>query len=462
VYGIASNTGDVTNYGGSFQAYGSNGKGVYGYAAGTSGIGVEGNASNTGDVINYGGYFQAQGTSGRGVYGEATGTDGRGVLGYASGTSGIGVYGGATGNSGKGVYGYAFNTGDVTNYGGFFQSKGTYGRGVFGEAIGTSGRGVFGSATNTGDVINYGGYFQAQGTSGRGVYGYATNSDGVVNYGGSFRADGSSGSGVYGYAIGTSGKGVYGHASNTGDVENYGGWFKADGGSGTGVFGSATNTGDVSNIGGKFYAAGANGRGVRGQAAGINGIGVVGNGPSTGYDFYAGGAGTDYGPFTGGHEVKLSNNFPEEVQSGMIVSLTGETQFRKLENGTVSISSTLPTVELSRTANNKAVFGVFDGETPLPEDHWYEGKKGERFGRVNALGEGRVWVTNINGDIEAGDYVTTSEIPGIGHRQDDDLLHSYTLGKAIETVDWDAVTETVEHQGKTFEIYLLAVVYTSG
>ncbi len=67
---------------------------------------------------------------------------------------------------------------------------------------------------------------------------------------------------------------------------------------------------------------------------------------------------------------------------------------------------------------------------------------------ICSLGEGRVLVTNINGEIEAGDYITTSEIPGYGMRQDDDLLHSYTLGKAIEDVDWSNVKETIKYNGK--------------
>jgi hypothetical protein len=70
--------------------------------------------------------------------------------------------------------------------------------------------------------------------------------------------------------------------------------------------------------------------------------------------------------------------------------------------------------------------------------------------------------TNCNGNIENGDYITSSEIPGHGQMQDDDLLHSYTLGKAIETIDWEKVTETVQHDGKTYKAYLIAVVYTSG
>jgi hypothetical protein len=99
---------------------------------------------------------------------------------------------------------------------------------------------------------------------------------------------------------------------------------------------------------------------------------------------------------------------------------------------------------------------------PLSEDHWYETREGERFATVNALGEGRVWVSNINGDIEVGDYITSSSIPGYGQRQDDDLLHSYTLGKAIEAVDWPSVQEIVLIGEREIKVYLIAVTYTSG
>jgi len=222
---------------------------------------------------------------------------------------------------------------------------------------------------------------------------------------------------------------------------------------GTGVYGSGRR-------GGVFVGPGYNGFGVIGEAPGDVGFGVSGSG---GYaDFYAYGPGTDYMAFTGAHEVKLVNDFPLDAKQGMIVSVTGDTQICKLDDGRIDISSTLPTVQLSARPNDKAVLGVFVSETPLHEGHWYKKKEGERFGAVNALGEGRVWVSNINGNIETGDYITTSVIPGYGQRQNDDLLHNYTLGKATENVDWDSVTETVEFKGKTYKVHLIAVVYTSG
>lgn len=188
-------------------------------------------------------------------------------------------------------------------------------------------------------------------------------------------------------------------------------------------------------------------------------IGMKGSGQT--YDFYAGGPGTNYGPFTGAHEVKLGAAFPQEVSPGMIVSVTGETQVRTDEEH-ITFSSTLLTVELAAKPNDVAVLGVIIAESPLPEDHWYKSGDGERFGIVNALGEGRVWVTNLNGDIQAGDYTTTSALAGYGQKQADDLLHSYTLGKATESVDWSKVTDTVTFNGQTLKAYPIAVVYTSG
>jgi hypothetical protein len=239
--------------------------------------------------------------------------------------------------------------------------------------------------------------------------------------------------------------------------------------SGEGVSGSASGT---SGYGISGYATGTTGQGVHGVAVGNSGIGVMGYAPGpygrgvlgngSQYDFYAGGNGINYGPFTGGHEVRLSEDFSKDIKPGMIVSVTGQTRLRRQENGAASLSSTLPTVKLSSQVADKAVFGVLVAEVPLPKDHWYETQDGERFATVNALGEGRVWISNFNGDIELGDYITTSSIPGYGQRQDDDLLRSSTLGKAIEAVDWDSVTDTVWFNGQAIKVYLIAVVYTSG
>ena len=54
---------------------------------------------------------------------------------------------------------------------------------------------------------------------------------------------------------------------------------------------------------------------------------------------------------------------------------------------------------------------------------------------VNSVGEGGIWICNSNGNVENGDYITSSDYLGYGKKQDDDLLHNYTVAKA--TMDCD-------------------------
>jgi hypothetical protein len=284
---------------------------------------------------------------------------------------------------------------------------------------------------------------------------------------------------IYGISSSTSSAytGVYGESNSNGGIAIFG-WGRSTSGQSTGVSGLSDSPSGGRGVTGSAWGTSGVNYGVYGEShSSSGGIGVYGLGnkdsgtnygvygesnSSSGYDFYAGGSGTDYGPFTGAHETRLSDFFPTEIQLGMIVSVTGETQIRRSGNGDVDFSSTLPTVRLADTPEDPAVLGVLVAEVTLPEDHWYTASEGERFGTVNALGEGRVWVTNINGEIKAGDAITTSEIPGYGQRQSDDILHIYTLGKATEMVDWDLVTEKVTFNGQEYKIYLLAVVYMSG
>jgi hypothetical protein len=316
--------------------------------------------------------------------------------------------------------------------------------GVLGNSSSTDGRGVAGINTATSGAA-YGVYGETSSVSGAGVYG--------VNNG----VTGNIAVGVYGVSNADDGRGVFG----IGRVGVMGFSFDTPG---AGISGANySSTGATTGVAGRSDST--TGRGVRGEATSTTGTnyGVMGISESAaGFDFYANGAGTNYGAFTGAHEVKLDKSFPEEFQPGMIVSATGKAQVRNAPDRTVSLSSTLPTVRLADSPEDRTVFGVLVAEITLPEDHWYEAKTGERFASVNALGEGRVWVSNIRGEIHAGDYITTSAIPGYGQRQSDDLLHSYTLGKVIESANWDQITDTIRFDGQTYKVYLLAVVYTSG
>jgi hypothetical protein len=284
--------------------------------------------------------------------------------------------------------------------------------GIRGSAVVPGGMGVTGESDNS-----------------AGVYGSAINGYGVLGQ--------TSGAGMGVYGLSDSGRGVLGLSNTYIGVEGICSGYSY------GVHGQSTN-----------------GAGIFGESGSSNGVtasATVGH-----YCFYANGPGTKYGPFSGGHDVILAGDFPRDVKRGSIVSVTGEAKTRKDKDGSVLISSTLPTVKLSDKANDKAVIGVFASETALAADHWYKAQSVERFAIVNALGEGRALVTDMNGPVRAGDYITTSAIAGYGQKQDDDLVHSYTLGKATENVEWDKVKETVVYNGQKYKAYLIAVVYTSG
>ena len=98
----------------------------------------------------------------------------------------------------------------------------------------------------------------------------------------------------------------------------------------------------------------------------------------------------------------------------------------------IAIEDALPKIELSRTRKDKRVFGVLG-------DKRRTNNRPERL-IVNSVGEGGIWVCNSNGNIENGDYITSSNYLGYGEKQDDDLLHNYTVAKA--TIDCDFILDS--------------------
>jgi hypothetical protein len=92
------------------------------------------------------------------------------------------------------------------------------------------------------------------------------------------------------------------------------------------------------------------------------------------------------------------------------------------------IVSKSPTITLSNVANDTSYFGVI---TDKPLDT----KDSEIL--VQSTGEGSVWVSDVNGPLESGDFITTSNIAGYGMKQDDDLVHSYTVAKTTMPCDFN-------------------------
>ena len=74
----------------------------------------------------------------------------------------------------------------------------------------------------------------------------------------------------------------------------------------------------------------------------------------------------------------------------------------------ITIEDALPKIELSRKKKDKRVFGVLGSKVR-------QNNRPERL-IVNSVGEGAIWVCNSNGNIENGDYITSSDYLGYGEK----------------------------------------------
>jgi len=139
--------------------------------------------------------------------------------------------------------------------------------------------------------------------------------------------------------------------------------------------------------------------------------------------------------FTGAHHSKSETNEP--IESGMIVSSVGK------YIGEKKVDNSLPYIRKSTTSYDKSCYGVLKSIDPVEEDeeNFY---RGEKQYIINSLGEGAIWVTNINGNLESGDYITTSNVAGYGMLQDDDILHNYTVAKITMDCDFEPATQPVQ------------------
>lgn len=240
--------------------------------------------------------------------------------------------------------------------------------------------------------------------------------------------------GVYGEA--TSGYGVYGVSSSS-----------------YGVYGQSSSNEAIRGIG---TSTGGSNHGVRGLNTGGSGTaGLIG--AANGFDFYADGGGTNYGPFTGTHDA-----LTELADTFTVGDIVIDTQVIR-RNG---ISSTITLVKSSTTPNQKAALGVVCADPrPLADSHpaaYVEGFEEDpethayvqvmqpyyepdcqvyNIMAVNALGEGQINVCGEGGDIQAGDLIVTSSTPGKGMKQADDIVRAITVAKARESVTFSSPTE---------------------
>ena len=199
--------------------------------------------------------------------------------------------------------------------------------------------------------------------------------------------------------------------------------------------------------------------GIRGEHLGGssgNTSGLVG--AANGYDFYADGAGANYGAFTGAHDCLLPLNSTTQI-GDIVVDIAC-----KARRG---YSNTLFEVAASSAPYQKGVVGMlilvngllknqtlpavfnspvitiddFGNEVTATDAEYAAVCETHNCAVMNAIGEGQINVCGEGGNIEAGDLIVTSSIPGKGMRQSDDLVRNVTVAKARESVQFGSLTE---------------------
>ena len=206
----------------------------------------------------------------------------------------------------------------------------------------------------------------------------------------------------------------------------------------------------------------------------------VTDGIATGYQMLDSISGTNTisTSFTGQHRCLPGsgslNNYRDYV--GFIIEVTGE--YRNFDTDSIldkpSIDQAVPKIKLATSRNSKRVFGIVSGieENNLRQVHFsmsrqWEIPDSDRRVLVNSIGEGGIWICNINGNLENGDYITSCEIPGFGMKQNDDLLHNYTVAKITCDCNFDLEStiydcEEFEFNGSTYRKAFVGCTYHCG
>ena len=191
-----------------------------------------------------------------------------------------------------------------------------------------------------------------------------------------------------------------------------------------------------------------------------------------------------YSTFTGGHVSQIisgsatdNENEMKAWKPGMILKATGNLN---VTGSTIGLA--WPEVTVTTAEKDKAVMGVYNDIKPGSGSNWvgvYNNKNAVSSSTgdwgighnmhgldpvkpaldYNAVGEGKILVTDTNGNIETGDYICSSARTGHGEKQDDDLLHNYTVAKATQPYNFASASNDADLGYKSV---LIACTYHCG
>ena len=193
--------------------------------------------------------------------------------------------------------------------------------------------------------------------------------------------------------------------------------------------------------------------------------------------------------YVGRQLVQPTNlDFPIE-QTGRIVSCEGtyNNEDSDLYTGDDSAQSVptydiaLPVVKLCEIEKDPGVFGVVtrvEDPDSTTDRTFFWGAFGTSISKivnrlvVSTSGVGAVWVCNynsggsLNDQLDIGDYICCSGINGYGMKQDDNVMHSYTVAKSTMATNFNGlgnfVSETFTHNGVSYKAILVGCVFLTG
>ena len=160
--------------------------------------------------------------------------------------------------------------------------------------------------------------------------------------------------------------------------------------------------------------------------------------------------------FTGKHRCTPHHSWNIEKETNLIGKIVVSTGKYKDLDGTdkISIDEAIPIVSLCKRKCDSRAFGVISGFEKTGESHRtfkignlaFEHEKLCTDYRVilNSLGEGGIYVCNINGNFANGDLITTSEVDGLGAKQKCNNIKSFTVGKITCDCDFDLNSDIYE------------------
>jgi len=130
---------------------------------------------------------------------------------------------------------------------------------------------------------------------------------------------------------------------------------------------------------------------------------------------------TSYNAFTGSHYAKV----PDGILKGHLMKLNGNNTYLNNNPESEIIYGT----QLSNEINSQNILGAYLGMSD------FNGANSP--GLVMAVGNGVMWVVDNGENLEIGDYLISSSIPGHAMKDKGEFEIAFIIGRVAESVNWN-------------------------